>query len=78
MRVFALYNLHRHCLSVRAEQVPMASLVIACALAVQMSNVVFKVSEAGRQRVLREKPKNVHAGIVGELDAIEMLKGCGD
>jgi len=25
----------------------------------------FKVSEAGRQRVLREKRKNVHAGVTG-------------
>jgi hypothetical protein len=25
----------------------------------------FKVSEAGRQRVLRERKKNVHAGVVG-------------
>lgn len=73
MRVFVFYNLHRHCLSVRAAQGPMANLVIAHALAVQMSNVVFKVSEAGRQRVLHEKSKNVHAGIVGELDAIEVL-----
>lgn len=26
----------------------------------------FKVSEAGRQRVLKEKRKNVHAGVVGD------------
>jgi hypothetical protein len=35
-----------------------------------MKNVGFKVSEAGRQRVLREKCKNVHAGVVGEVEAL--------
>ena len=29
--------------------------------------IEFRVSEAGRQRVLREKRKNVHAGVVGRL-----------
>lgn len=31
-----------------------------------LSNVTLTVSEAGRQRVLREKRKNVHAFVVGE------------
>jgi hypothetical protein len=34
---------------------------------VALTNVTFKVSEAGRQRVLQEKRKNVHAGVVGTL-----------
>lgn len=33
---------------------------------VVLKDATFKVSEAGRQRVLREKRKNVHAGILGE------------
>lgn len=32
-----------------------------------LKDVTFKVSEAGRQRVIREKRKNVHAGVVGNL-----------
>jgi hypothetical protein len=32
-----------------------------------LQDVVFKVSEAGRQRVLREKRKNVHAGVEGVM-----------
>jgi hypothetical protein len=32
-----------------------------------LKNVTFKVSESGRQRVLKEKRKNVHAFITGEL-----------
>ena len=31
-----------------------------------LHDATFKVSEAGRERVLREKKKNVHAFIVGE------------
>lgn len=34
---------------------------------VQLRNASFKVSEAGRQRVLREKKKYVHAYAVGSL-----------
>lgn len=33
---------------------------------IAVRNAEFKVSEAGRQRVLLEKRKNVHAAIVGE------------
>lgn len=32
-----------------------------------LSNTALKVSEAGRQRVLRERQKNVHAGVEGNL-----------
>jgi len=32
-----------------------------------LKDVIFKVSEAGRQRVLRERQKNVHAFAVGTL-----------
>lgn len=32
-----------------------------------MENVLFNVSEAGRQRVLRERCKNVHAYVIGTL-----------
>jgi len=32
-----------------------------------LSDCTFKVSEAGRQRVIATKHKNVHSGIVGEF-----------
>jgi hypothetical protein len=32
-----------------------------------LQNVTFKVSEKGRQRVIREKAKNVHAFVEGSL-----------
>lgn len=34
---------------------------------VVLHDATFKVSEAGRQRVLRERRKNVHAGVAGTL-----------
>ena len=39
--------------------------MVAHADAVYMEGCTFKVSKAGRQRVLREQRKNVHAGVVG-------------
>lgn len=32
-----------------------------------IKNPTFKVSQAGRARVLKQKKKNVHAGVVGQL-----------
>lgn len=41
--------------------------VIAHTAEVFLEDVTFKVSQAGRARVLREKSKNVHAGVVGTM-----------
>lgn len=43
-------------------------LVIAHLAYAKLTNVKFKVSEAGRQRVIKEKRKNVHAFIEGDWD----------
>jgi hypothetical protein len=37
---------------------------------VYLRNAEFRVSKAGRARVLKEKRKNVHAGVVGYLTPI--------
>lgn len=39
--------------------------VIAWEKEVYLSNVIFQVSEKGRQRVIREKKKYVHAYVIG-------------
>lgn len=67
MRVFCYWNLHRGCWSVKALDGPRKGRVVSRGSTVLLSDVKAKVSEAGRQRVLREKRKNVHAGIVGRL-----------
>jgi hypothetical protein len=48
--------------------------VIAHAAMMVLRDVEFRVSEAGRQRVLREKRKNVHAFVVGELAAFRDIR----
>ena len=53
-------NLHRNCWSVRQK-----GIVRFHTYAIALKQCQFKVSESGRQRVLREKRKNVHAFIKG-------------
>jgi hypothetical protein len=65
LKVFVYYNLHRKCWSVKALEGPRKGRVIAHTNEVWLDGVEFRVSQAGRQRVLREKKKNVHAGVVG-------------
>lgn len=67
MRVFVYFNLHKLLWSVRALDGPNKGRVIQHALEVHLVDCQFRVSEAGRQRVLRERRKNVHAGVVGRL-----------
>jgi hypothetical protein len=64
MKVFVYFNLHKKCFSVRSMK---TGRVINHTMSLTLENCVFKVSEAGRKRVLKEKRKNVHAGVVGYL-----------
>ena len=73
MKVFVYYNLHKHCWSVKALTGENKGRVIRHAAVVTLRDVVGKVSEAGRQRVLKEKKKNVHAGIVGTLVSTDTI-----
>jgi hypothetical protein len=66
MKVFVYFNLHRKCFSVKALEGADKGRVIAHVSDAVVHLPTFKVSEAGRQRVLREKKKNVHAGVVGQ------------
>lgn len=69
MKVMVYFNLHRKLWSIKAMEGPDKGRVIDHAEAVELVNVTPKVSEAGRQRVIREGRKNVHAGLVGHLVA---------
>lgn len=64
MKVKVYYNLHKHCWSVVDYK---TKRVIDHLSELILTDCTFKVSEAGRQRVLREKRKNVHAFVIGEL-----------
>lgn len=74
MRVFIYWNLRRKCFSVKAMEGPDKGKVIDHVRYFEMEDVTFKVSEAGRQRVLRERRKNVHAGLVGKLAYSEAVE----
>ncbi len=67
MKVFVYWNLHRGMWSVKALEGPDKGRVIARVDTVLLRDVTGKVSQAGRQRVLKERKKNVHAGLVGTL-----------
>jgi hypothetical protein len=58
------FNLHKKVFSIRDKK---TGLVVAHSPSVSLVNVKYKVSKAGRARVLREQKKNVHALIVGEF-----------
>lgn len=78
MRVFVYWNIHKGLWSVKALQGPCKGLVIHRAHRVLLSNATPKVSEVGRQRVIREGRKNVHAGIVGTLESLDIQEGLQD
>lgn len=65
MRVFVYYNLHKHVWSIKALEGPNKGRVVAHAANVWLDNAAPRVSQSGRTRVLRERKKNVHAGITG-------------
>jgi len=75
MKVFVYWNLHKNLWSVKSLEGFHKGKVIARLSSVNLKNCIFKVSEAGRQRVLQTKTKNVHAGVVGYLteDILENL-----
>lgn len=61
MRADVYYNLRRKTFSVRVK-----GKVILHTDDVTMQDCVFVVNKAGRERVLREKRKNVHAFVRGD------------
>lgn len=55
-------NLHNGLFSVKQ-----GGLVVAHIESVLLANVTFKVNDGGRERVIKEQKKNVHAFIVGYI-----------
>lgn len=66
MRVFVYWNLHKDCWSVKALEGENKGRVIARVKGIALRDADFRVSRAGRERVIREQRKNVHAGVAGE------------
>ncbi len=66
-RVKVYYNLQKECLSVIDAE---TGLLYCHAHRVELHNAKFRVQLAGRNRVIKEKRKNVHAYIVGDCHDI--------
>lgn len=66
MNVRIYFNLHKKMLSVQTK-VNGQWKVTSHQFSAYLENAKFKVSESGRQRVLKNKRKNVHAFIYGNL-----------
>lgn len=64
MIVEVYWNLKKDCWSVRCRK---TGIVIQHASSVLIENPRLHVSEAGRQRVLKQQRKNVHAYVIGKL-----------
>lgn len=63
-RVQVYWNLHKNMFSVRDKK---TNKVIAHTDSIILNNVKFVVHESGRQRVLKEQRKNVHAYVEGDV-----------
>ena len=59
-RVYIYFNLHKKVWSVRQD-----GKVVAHTKYIMLKDARFLVGQAGRKKVLREKKKNVHAGVSG-------------
>ena len=68
-------NLHRDTWSLMATTGPRRGRVIGYSDAVELADPVLTVSEASRQRAIRERTRNVHAFVIGRVLAPGMLSG---
>lgn len=64
-------NLHKKCFSVQTKS-EKGWRVKEHKHSILIENASFKVIESGRQKVLREKKKNVHAFVVGQMSELHI------
>ena len=70
MRVKVYFNLHKKLFSVVAMEGSEKGRVIKHVNEIDLTKCAFRVQKAGRERVLAERKKNVHAYILGHtMDA---------
>lgn len=65
------WNSHRKVWSIRQK-----GLIVGHATSLVLENVIFRVSETGRQRVIREKRKSVHAIVRGKRVPLKRAVQC--
>ena len=61
-KVMVYYNLHKHTFSVRLN-----NKIIIHADYVKLVDVEFRVRPGGREKVIKDKQKNVHSFVIGTL-----------
>lgn len=66
MRVKVYYNLHKNIFPIQYKGV-----VLGYARNLKLKNVEFKVNQKGREKVIREQKKNIHAYVIGDLVSID-------
>lgn len=66
-KVAVYFNLHKHVFSLQSRNKDTYGRVIEHSDHVILKNPKFVVRQGGRQKVLDEKKKNVHAYVVGEV-----------
>ena len=69
MKVFVYRNLHKKCWSVRSLEKESYGRILFHTSEITLRDCKLKVNDKDRDRVRREKQKNVHAGVVGFVDA---------
>ena len=67
MRVKCYWNLHKNTYSVVAMEGENKGKVIEYRDLIHLKDAEFRVRESGRQRVLRDRVKNVHAFVIGQM-----------
>lgn len=65
MKVKVYFNLHKKLFSVIALEGSKKGKVIEHVSSIDLAHPIFRVQKAGRERVLKEKKKNVHAYVAG-------------
>ena len=81
MKVKVYFNLHKKLFSVVALEGKDKGRVIEHTDSIDLSMPIFRVQKAGRERVLKEKRKNVHAYVAGykcKLKSDEEIAKIGD
>jgi hypothetical protein len=73
MKVDVYYNLHKNRLSVKSREPLSYGKVINHVDTILLYDCTFVVQKAGRKRVLKEKRKNVHAFVRGNICSKDMI-----
>ena len=72
-RVALYYNLHKECWSVQSREKPDYGKVIAHVDEALLFDAKYVVRQTGRNKVLKEGRKNVHAFVVGTWIPFEII-----